>query len=169
MIAAIFYIFGLLAIIFSLLVILLRNPMHSALALLGMFFSVAVIFILLGAEFVAIVQLFVYAGGILALYLFIIMFVDLSKEELSYRLFHQQKWITIILAIIINVFILLKVVPDLVFKQVKESYEGMLGNNPLVVARELFSNYIVPFEVASIILIVGMIGAVILAKPKIKQ
>jgi len=84
-----FHILGIIAVVSSFMVITRRNPMHAALWLLVMFLSLAGVYVLLNAEFVAAIQVIIYAGGVLVLYVFVIMFVDLSKEATLRKAFHK--------------------------------------------------------------------------------
>ncbi len=160
-----FYILAAITLISSLMVITRRNPMHSALWLLVTFFSLAGIYILLSAEFIAAVQIIIYAGGVLVLYIFVIMLVDLSKEAALRAAFHKpaQVGFAAIFAVIIM---------SVVFSVAKRGIEPP-GFEEAVVsapdttrafAQELFLKYLYPFEIASILLLVAMIGSVILAR-----
>ena len=147
----------------AVLVVALRNPVFSALSLLIMFFHVAGLFVTLHAEFLAAVQVIVYAGAILVLYLFVVMLLNVKREE---RL-HLQWPIGPLLAVTILTEIVLLIV---------QSRNGgtpavgqspgaaATGGNTEAIGEVLYSTYLFPFEVASLILLVAMIGAIILAK-----
>jgi NADH-quinone oxidoreductase subunit J len=146
------------------LVVALRNPVYSALALLVMFFHVAGLFVTLHAEFLAIIQILVYAGAILVLYLFVVMLLNVKREE---RLHYQ--WT-------VGLFLGCMLFAEAVLLMIKG--ETSLGTHfsapgesaPLAhgsaesVGELLFSTYLFPFEIASLILLVAMVGAVILTK-----
>jgi len=172
MAVALFYFFGLVALIAGILVVILRNPLHGALSLFGMFFSIAGIFVLLNAPFVAAVQLIVYAGGILVLYVFVIMFMGLSSEELRQRRFHRNIAVPVVLAGLLAAGLGFIVYPRLLLGQsgqLAPTVSEALGGNPSTFGHVLFRQYAVPFELLSLVLLVGMIGVVILGKPSNKR
>lgn len=151
----------------SFMVVLLRNPVHSALALLIMFFHMAGLFVTLHAEFLAAVQILVYAGAILVLYLFVVMLLNV-KQELRY---HPQLPLGVLLALTL----LAEVVLLILYRQYPEQESSLASTagipsatgNTEAIGNVLYSTYLFPFEVASLILLVAMIGAVILAKKDI--
>lgn len=163
-----FAIFGALAALTSLLVILQRNPLHSALFLVISFINVAAIYVLLGAEFVAVTQVIVYTGAILVLILFAIMLVRAEDLPEMYGGHPVQG----IVGPILGVALFLEVVaviastvplgpggaftPDAIAAQ---------GGNIQALARSLYSEFLIPFEIASLVLLVGAIGAIVLARP----
>lgn len=151
----------------SLLVVLLRNPIYCTLALLVMFAHVAGLYVLLNAEFIAAVQVVVYAGAILVLYLFVVMLLNVKREER----FQRQ----VIPALIVTVLLLSEVALVLFGGGVGEGVgEGAAGafpaeriqavGNTAVIGRVLFSTYLFPFEVASFLLLAAMVGAIVLSK-----
>ena len=151
------------------LVVALKNPVYSALALLVMFFHVAGLFVSLHAEFLAIIQILVYAGAILVLYLFVVMLLNLKREEH----FHSQ----LIVGLFLGCVLFAEAV--LLFLQGETTLEGNLAvadttkeltrGNTESIGELLYSTYLFPFEVASLILLVAMIGAVILTKKGIME
>ena len=162
-----FYVLAAATVISALMVVMRPNPMHSALWLLVTFVSLAGIYILLSAEFVAAIQVIIYAGGILVLYIFVIMLVDLSKEASLRAVFHQHTQFGFALAVAALVlgvvaWIGLGGIETFSFEQVTAA-EGAVDTTRAL-ARGLFIKYLYPFEVASILLLVAMIGAVILAR-----
>ncbi|MBD0305059.1 MAG: NADH-quinone oxidoreductase subunit J [Nitrospiraceae bacterium] len=160
-----FFYFAGVIVLTSLLVIALRNPIYSALSLLILFFHVAGLYITLEAEFLAAVQIIVYAGAILVLYLFVVMLLNVKREER----YHSQFPIAALLGVTILTEVLLlgirhtfsteSAVPTL-----RQTAGGAASGNTETIGEALFSTYLFPFEVASLILLVAMIGAIILAK-----
>ena len=145
------------------LVVALRNPIYSALSLLVMFFHVAGLYVTLHAEFLAAVQIIVYAGAILVLYLFVVMLLNVKREE---RL-HRQASVALFLGVTLLTEAILLVVfsKGPIFPAVAESGSGgTVTGNTESIGQVLFSTYLFPFEVASLILLVAMVGAVILSK-----
>lgn len=146
-------------------VIASRKPVNSALALLVMFFHVAGLFVLLDAEFIAAVQIIVYAGAILVLYLFVVMLLNVRAEEGYHRQFVVG--LVVGLAILIEAVLILsrsgfadRFPPTVSLAPSAAAIQG----NTEAIGRALYTTYLFPFEVASLILLVAMIGAIILAK-----
>ena len=153
----------------AMLVVVLRNPIYSALSLLVMFFHVAGLYITLHAEFLAAIQIIVYAGAILVLYLFVVMLLNIKREER----YHQQSMVGIILGVILLAEAILLVVTRGVYSLPSEVHIGDMvepvTGNTEAIGMILFSKYLLPFEIASLILLVAMIGAVILSKKDIMK
>jgi NADH-quinone oxidoreductase subunit J len=161
-----FFYFGSVIVLTAVLVVALRNPVYSVVALLVMFFHIAGLFVTLHAEFLAAVQLIVYAGAILVLYLFVVMILNLQQDD-SYQ--QQVKWglglgliaLAEVIAIISKVA--LPDEPASGRTAAGEAAETIAGNTETV-GKALYTTYLFPFEVASLILLVAMIGAIIMAK-----
>ncbi|HEX4962919.1 MAG TPA: NADH-quinone oxidoreductase subunit J [Thermoanaerobaculia bacterium] len=164
----VFYVFALLAVGGALGVVTLRNPMYGALSLLVTFLSVAVLFLLRSAEFVGIVQIFVYGGGIMVLFLFVIMLVNLHKLP-DLRLFHGQSPFVLALSVALLAlfgyfFVHVAFGPAFARPETFQNVEGVAKGNSQAVAFGLFTQALLPFEIASIFLLVAMIGAVVLGR-----
>ena len=158
-----FYLAGII-VLTSFLVVALRNPVYSALSLLIMFFHVAGLYVTLHAEFVAAVQIIVYAGAILVLYLFVVMLLNVKREDR----YHVQLPLGALLGVTILTEVILLMlqrgdsgVP--VAPPAAAPPAAAIGNTEAI-GEVLYSTYVFPFEVASLILLVAMIGAIILAK-----
>lgn len=183
----VFYIIGTIAVASSILVVAMRNPVHSALFLLLTFLCVAVLFVMKSAEFVAAVQVLVYAGGIMVLFLFVVMLINyrhLPEERVL-----SKSWLggLCVGAALFALFL------GIVFKgtyadaaastrpltTVRERYlaphptdENKLvrktryveNRNAEAVGMALYREYLVPFEVASLFLLVAMVGAIVIGK-----
>jgi NADH-quinone oxidoreductase subunit J len=166
--ALLFWLFAAAAVACGVLVVSLRNPMYGAFALLGCFLSVAVLFFLRHAEFVGAVQIFVYGGGIMVLFLFVIMLVNLHRLRES-RLFLGQAPVALVLALLLGALFVVTFVgasfgPPSADPQVFTSVEGRPVGNTQAVAWLLYRDYLLPFEIASLFLLVAMIGAVVLGR-----
>ena len=161
-----FYILAAIVVISSVMVVTRRNPMHSALWLLVTLVSMAGVYLLLNAEFVAAIQVIIYAGGVLVLYIFVIMLVDLSKEAALRAVFHNSLQVGLAFAMtaIAMGIVLWSGLSDLQSVDFQGTIEGGTADTTRVLAKELFTTYLYPFEVASILLLVAMIGAVVLAR-----
>ena len=160
-----FFYFAGVIVLTSLLVIALRNPIYSALSLLILFFHVAGLYITLEAEFLAAVQIIVYAGAILVLYLFVVMLLNVKREER----YHSQFPIAALLGVTILTEVLLLGIrhtfsTESAVPALRLTAGGASSGNTETIGEALFSTYLFPFEVASLILLVAMIGAIILAK-----
>lgn len=158
-----FFYFALVIAVSSVLVVAMRNPIYSALSLLIMFFHVAGLYVTLHAEFLAAVQIIVYAGAILVLYLFVVMLLNLRQDDRYHRQWPVAAAIGSVLAIEAIVLTLLKGGTAAVVRTGQEGEAAGLGNTEAL-GDVLYSTYLFPFEVASLILLVAMIGAIILAK-----
>ncbi len=164
-----FIYFAFAIVVLSLLVVTRRNPVHSVLWMLLLFFHIAGVYLFLNAEFMAAIQVIVYAGGILVLFLFVVLLMNL-REELSigkYTTFGPTGF-TFALGLFVAVSMALssfiaappgKYSIDLI-KQ--ETHVKALG-------KLLYTEFIYPFEIASLILLVAMIGAIVLAKRRLKS
>ena len=157
-----FFYFALVIAAASVLVVVLRNPIYSALSLLIMFFHVAGLYVTLHAEFLAAVQVIVYAGAILVLYLFVVMLLNLRQDERYHRQWPVAAGVGSVLVLEAVVLTVLKGRSSAAGPVTPETAEG-LGNTEAL-GDVLYSTYLFPFEVASLILLVAMIGAIILAK-----
>ena len=163
----IFYIFAALSVLGGLGVLFLKNPIHCALSLVGTFFCLRAIYVMLNAEFVAVIQVLVYAGAIMVLFLFVLMLLSSTDSDQ-----YVNKWsISKILAGLLSLGI---------FVQIAGLFStgalqlGPKGEYPLEVVEEvgsialigqlLFTDYILSFEIIAILLLVAVIGAVVIAK-----
>jgi len=162
-----FFYFGSVIVLCALLVVALRNPVSSVIALLVMFFHVAGLFVTLHAEFLAAVQLIVYAGAILVLYLFVVMILNLQQDD-SYQ--RQVKWGLglglLALAEVIAIIGKATLPEEPVNGQTAggDAAAAAVAGNTETIVKALYTTYLFPFEVASLILLVAMIGAIIMAK-----
>jgi NADH-quinone oxidoreductase subunit J len=161
--AVIFYVFASIALVAAVMVVWSRHPVHSAIYLVLTFLCVAGIYILLQAEFIAAVQVLVYAGGIMVLFLFVIMLVNLSEEARSRMRLHA----TVSALIGLSVVGLILYVYALGGPGAPAAGAAPgAGGNLQAVGLALYRDYVLPFEVASILLLVAMIGAIVLARQK---
>lgn len=147
----------------SALVVAMRNPVYSALALLIMFFHVAGLYVTLHAEFLAAVQIIVYAGAILVLYLFVVMLLNLRQDDRYHRQWPMAAGVGLTLFVEAIILTVMKGWTAPVVATGRETTVGEAGNTEAI-GDVLYSTYLFPFEVASLILLVAMVGAIILAK-----
>ena len=143
--------------------------MHSALFLVLTFFCLAGLYLLLNAQFIAAVQVIVYAGAIMVLFLFVIMLLNLEKEEGSPGGHGMQKFSAMVMAVLLAIA-LGSIMSARVFTGVKGTYTvekvNAVGNSE-VIGRLLFTEYLLPFEITSILLLAAIVGAIILSKRKL--
>jgi NADH-quinone oxidoreductase subunit J len=162
-----FFILGAMALISGVLVVFQVHPLRSALWLIVNFFAVAGIYLLAHAEFIAAIQVIVYAGAIMVLFLFVIMLLNLRQPEATPKMpFYGQKLGGVILAVF-TALILMYGFTQAKLPAAKEMAAPGLGNTESI-AVSLFTDYLLPFEVTSVLLLVAIVGAVVLAKSKLK-
>jgi len=157
-----FYILSAVTLGTAFLTIISKNPIHSAIYLVICFFSVAGHYLLFNAQFLAIVHIIVYSGAIMVLFLFTIMLMNLNKEDEPHKPFITKIAATIsfcLLAIVL-IAVLIKAQPEIVeYTILGDDYQSIR-----ILGRVLLNEYMVPFEFASVLLLVSMIGAVLLSK-----
>src|SRR6266540_1644489 len=163
----IFIYFAVVIIVSALLTVTRRNPVHSVMFMLLLFFHIAGVFVLLHAEFLAAVQLIVYAGAILILYLFVVMLLNVDKESSAARANRFWPWMIGFGVLIAGEIMLLISRGSFPAEGGQAMWSGGSGVKELGIV--LYQKYLVPFEIASVILLVGLVGAVMLAKKNVKE
>ena len=159
-----FYVFASLALLSAVMVVTRRNPVHAAMYLVFSFFCVAGIYVTLSAEFVAAVQVLVYAGGIVVLFLFVIMLVPLSPG--LQRIPLKRGIVALILVALVAGALLMALSRPA--GGAPEALSGAAADGTIEsVGMHLYTRYLLPFEVASVLLLVAMIGAVVLARRQV--
>ena len=158
-----FYFLSFLCILCSLMVVLSKNPIHSVLYLVLTFFTIAGHYVLLNAQFLAAVHVIVYAGAIMVLFLFVIMLLNLNKEEET-----MKKTSARLMAVLAAGSFLLLLVGTLkgsvqiANRDISNDNFGLVAN----LGKILFSDFLVPFELSSLLFLAAMVGAVMLGKNK---
>lgn len=158
-----FWTLSVITVLAAFVVILSKQPIYSILALIVVFFGISGHYILLNAQFIGIVNIIVYAGAIMVLFLFVVMMMNLNKQEEP----HNKPWM-VIAATISGMMVLLLVVAALhkmtqLKTHVITAYtgdEGLVQN----LGKVLFTDFVLPFEISSILFLVAILGAVTLAK-----
>jgi NADH-quinone oxidoreductase subunit J len=159
----VFFAMAALAVGCALLLIFFRNPVYSALALVGTLFSVAGLFVLLDAHFLAAVQIIVYAGAIMVLFLFVIMLLNLGSEDAQEKVTGRYRLIGV-------VFLSALLAGHLSLMMFRQGWsapvdnEALTTNNIPYLGKLLYTDFLFPFEVVSMILLVALIGVVVLVK-----
>ncbi len=159
--AILFYLFAAVAVLAALNVVLQRTPVYSALSLIVVLCALAGVYLLLEAEFLAVIQIIVYAGAIMVLFVFVIMLLNAGHEAPSHRS-RMAKWLG---APLIGAFLgeMLMIIWDQ-FPPGSSPAPASLDGSPAAIGNLLFRNYALPFEVTSILILVAVLGAVVLAK-----
>jgi NADH-quinone oxidoreductase subunit J len=157
-----FWILSVMALFSALMVITSKNPMHSVIWLIIVFFAISGHYLLLNAQFLAIVNIIVYAGAIMVLFLYVLMLMDLKKETEP----PKNRWLKLAGAVAGGSLLLVLIAAlkkaDIV-NQIAETRTGDIG---LIenLGKVLFNDYVVPFEISSILFLSAMVGAVVIGK-----
>ncbi|MBI4924746.1 MAG: NADH-quinone oxidoreductase subunit J [Bdellovibrio sp.] len=165
-----FYLFAGIAIAFSLFVVFSKSPISSAFSLIVVFFCFAAIYALLEAHLIAALQILVYAGAIMVLFIFVIMLLGADKEVLDFKKSSVFLKCSAVLFCGIGVcgFAWVLFHSPILIGTGPHSLEKikMVGGNTRAISELLFSEYVLPFELTSILLLVGIVGCVVLVKRK---
>jgi NADH-quinone oxidoreductase subunit J len=158
-----FGVLSFIAILSAVLVIFSKNPVYSVLYLIVTFFAIAGHYILLNAQFLAVVHVIVYAGAIMVLFLFVIMMLNLNRETET----HKPAWIQIS-AVIAGGILMVTLVgalkgADKMISGPEDTNIGLVNN----LGKVLFTDFLVPFEISSVLFLAAMVGAVMLGKKNI--
>jgi len=155
-----FYVLSALALISAIAVITSKNPVYSVLSLIVTFFCISGHYILLNAQFLAIVNIIVYAGAIMVLFLFVIMLMNLNKDTEP----QKNKWLKLAGAVSGGSLLLVLVAAlrntEAAMAQVKEGDIGLIQN----LGKALFTDFVAPFEISSVLFLSAMVGAVVIGK-----
>lgn len=163
---SLFYFVAFLSIFFAILVIFAKNPVHSVLYLIVTFFTFTIHYILLNAQFLAIVNFIVYMGAIMVLFLFVLMLLNLNTGSDS-----SKSNLVKIAGVIAGMCLIVTIVGSVKALHVSDPLVLQTQDLGLVknLGKVLFSKFLLPFEISSILLLSAMVGAVLLAKKDIKQ
>ena len=160
-----FILFGAVSLIGAIAVISFRHPIYSALSLIVTFFAQAGLFVLLGAHFVAAVQVIVYAGAIMVLFLFVIMLLNLGTLSMKGAIGTKLKGLAIILGILFaaeGIYIAMNAMNDTAVASAEPT--TAITTTTYDIGELLFTKYLLPFEVTSLILLAALIGVIVLVK-----
>lgn len=160
-----FFLLAFVAVAGALTLILAREPIHSALALILVMISLAVLYLLLGAEFIAGVQIIVYAGAIMVLFVFVIMLLNAGTEERT-DFSQLAKYVGYPLAVVLILEIAFFMARSAIGREIATG--GGAASSTSVstegLSRMIFQSYLLPFEATSILILIAIIGALVLAK-----
>jgi NADH-quinone oxidoreductase subunit J len=166
MTALIFFIFAGIAVFCGISLVVQTHPIASALSLIGVMGSLAILYLQLGGEFIAAAQVIVYAGAIMVLFVFVIMLLNAGAERTALAGSRFTKYLGILLLAaflgLISFIIqaMLPSTPGVVFGAFR-------GGTALEIGRKLFTSYLLPFEVTSVLILIALLGAVVLARKEI--
>jgi len=160
-----FIIFAIVAIVSGFNLVLQKHPISSALSLMGVMGSLAVLYLLLGAEFLAMTQMIVYGGAVMVLFVFVIMLLNAGTEKGSTKSwFAQIAGLPLLLCLVALLgFLIRSVLPP--FRHVE--FGSWVGGTAEHIGQLLFTTYLLPFEVISILILIAILGAVVLARKEI--
>ena len=161
-----FYTLAAMILGFGLLVVTAKEAVHSVVFLVLDFLAVAALYVLLGAEFLAVIQVLVYAGGIVVLYLFVVMLVNLKRPAEAHQDPNRRTWLGVSLAgaVLGELAAIAWYVKAMPAPTPAATAALPVTGNTEQVGWMLYTSYLIPFELASMLLLVAMIGAIVLAK-----
>ena len=163
---ALFIIFALIALASALNILLQRNPLYSALSLICTLAALSALYMMLHAQFIAAIQIVVYAGAIMVLFVFVIMLLNVQKDQPQIEKQKGLRYLAIPFAglLIAETFYVLRLVPERTMPQVAvESADRAIGTT-WSIGTNLFTDYLLPFEVTSVLILMAVVGAIVLAR-----
>ncbi len=164
--AVFFYAFALFSVAGALGTVTFRNPVHCAASLTASLMGVAGIFLLQGAEFLAVAQVIVYVGGIVLLFLFVIMLVNLNQATRERRFSRNAKWAAALSALFGGLVLYLFTSRPLLLATPPAAQATNVAGNTEQLGTALFTTDLLPFEIASVLLLAALIGSVVLARTR---
>jgi NADH-quinone oxidoreductase subunit J len=166
MTALIFFLFAGIAVFCGISLVAQTHPIASALSLIGVMGSLAILYLQLGGEFIAAAQVIVYAGAIMVLFVFVIMLLNAGAEGTSLQVSSFAKYLGMILLVVflgLISFIIQAMLP----KTEGVVFGGFKGGTTADVGMKLFTVYLLPFEVTSVLILIALVGAMVLARKEI--
>ncbi len=161
-----FIIFSIVAVVCAFNLVLQKHPIASALSLIGVMGSLAVLYLMLGAEFIAMAQMIVYGGAVMVLFIFVIMLLNAGVEKSSNKSwFAQIAGFPLLLAFVgVMGFVIRAALP----RMRNVEFGSWVGGTAEHVGQLLFTRYLLPFEVISVLILIAILGAVVLAQREIE-
>jgi NADH-quinone oxidoreductase subunit J len=160
-----FVIFAIIAVGCGLNLVLQRHPISSALSLIGVMGSLAILYLLLGAEFMAMAQIIVYSGAVMVLFIFVIMLLNAGAEKTSGKSWLAQVAGLPLLLIFVGVMAML--IRGGMARSKAVEFGSWVGGSTQHIGELLFTRYLLPFEVISILILIAILGAVVLARKEV--
>jgi NADH-quinone oxidoreductase subunit J len=162
--ALLFMIFAAIAVVCAINLVVQTHPISSALSLVGVMGALAALYLLLGGEFIAAAQLVVYAGAIMVLFIFVIMLLNAGTEHKGRRSWAKYAGVPMLL-------VFLGLIATGITSHLPASenvvFGGFTGGSALLIGRALFTTYLLPFEVTSILILIAILGAIVLARKEV--
>jgi len=160
-----FLVFAIIAVVSAINVVVQTHPISSAISLIGVMGSLAVLYLLLGAEFIAAAQVIVYAGAVMVLFIFVILLLNAGAENKRGRSFMVQLLgVPLLIALLgLLAFFVQRLFP----RGVSVHFGGFTGGTAQAVGKALFTTYLLPFEVTSLLILIAILGAIVLARKEI--
>lgn len=163
---ALFIVFAVIAVASALNVLIQRNPLYGALSLIVTLGSLSAIYLTLHAQFIAAIQIVVYAGAIMVLFVFVIMLLNEPKAQ---PYIEKHKWLRFLAIpfaglLIAETFYVLRQIPNRAFPQIPEGQEDVAVGTTWSIGTGLFTDYLLPFEVTSLLILMAVVGAMVLAR-----
>ena len=157
-----FGIFAFIAVVCAINVVVQTHPISSAISLIGVMGSLAVLYLLLGAEFIAAAQVIVYAGAIMVLFIFVIMLLNAGAESRRGRsIMVQLLGVPLLIALLgLLAYFVQRFFPQTAMVH----FGGFTGGSAAAIGRALFSTYLLPFEITSVLILIAILGAIVLAR-----
>jgi NADH-quinone oxidoreductase subunit J len=162
--AIIFLVFAVIAVVCAINVVVQTHPIASAISLIGVMGSLAVLYLLLGAEFIAAAQVIVYAGAIMVLFVFVIMLLNAGAESRRGRSFMVQ---LLGVPLLIALLGLLAYFVQKIYPTETAVFGGFRGGDAASIGRALFTTYLLPFEITSVLVLIAILGAIVLARKEL--
>jgi NADH-quinone oxidoreductase subunit J len=161
---ALFIIFAVVAVGSALNILVQRNPLYSALSLIGTLVSLSALYIMLRAQFIAAIQVVVYAGAIMVLFVFVIMLLNAPKDQPQIDKQKGLRYLAIPLAglLLAEAFYVVSRVQDRQMPQLDDSHSAI--GTTWSIGTALFTDYLLPFEVTSVLILMAVVGAMVLAR-----
>ncbi len=171
MVLPLFWVLASIAIVSAFLCVTRRSPVASALWLVQTMFTLAAMYVLLDAHFIAAIQIMVYAGAIMVLFLFVIMLLNLGREQAT----DMRGWVgrvvsgVVAAVLVFELWIVRRMLPEVALRLPAGEMDRLTADRGAVqlVAEPLFQNYLVPFEATAVLLLAATVGAVVIAKRKL--
>jgi NADH-quinone oxidoreductase subunit J len=161
-----FIVFAVVAVVCAFNLVLQKHPISSALSLIGVMGSLAVLYLLLGAEFIAMAQMIVYGGAVMVLFVFVIMLLNAGAEKRGGKSwFAQIAGVPLLFAFIALIGFLIR---DVLPSMGTVRFGSWVGGTAQNVGRMLFTQYLLPFEIISVLILIAILGAVVLARKEIE-
>ena len=160
-----FLVFAIIAVVSAVNVVVQTHPISSAISLIGVMGSLAVLYLLLGAEFIAAAQVIVYAGAVMVLFIFVILLLNAGAETKGGRSFMVQLLgVPLLIALLgLLAFFVQRFFP----RGVTVRFGGFTGGTAQAIGKALFTTYLLPFEVTSLLILIAILGAIVLARKEI--